>query len=105
MRKIAVIAVVLLFFSPGCFDSDEIDESNEQIMEEVIEENKEIIDNKGNETEEIVFEPEFVEVPHEEGCDNINPLHCMFPFPSSAFLTSDSTKIVDAILSTSFSLN
>ena len=84
MQKIAVIALVLIFIFPGCLDSDEIQESDELITEEVIEEIDEIIGNNGNETEEIIFEPELVEVHHEEGCDNINPLHCMFPFPSSA---------------------
>ena len=91
MKKFTVFALILMFISPGCIDSDEIDKSDESITEEVIEENKEIVDDKGNETEEMIFEPVLVEVPYEEGCDNINPLHCMFPFPSSAFLTSDSS--------------
>ena len=40
------------------------------------------------------FEPEeqLVVVPHSDGCDNINPIHCMLPFPSDVFLVDDETK-------------
>ncbi|HIC16232.1 MAG TPA: hypothetical protein EYO83_13965, partial [Gemmatimonadetes bacterium] len=27
------------------------------------------------------------------GCDNLNPLHCMLPFPSDAFLSADNTTV------------
>ena len=91
MQKITVITVVLLFLSPGCLDTDESEKSDVVINDEVIEEIDEIVEDSSNQTEEIVLEPEMIKVPQEEGCDNINPLHCMFPFPSSAFLTSDST--------------
>tara|TARA_Y100000746_G_scaffold197940_1_gene180908 strand:+ start:3791 stop:5755 length:1965 start_codon:yes stop_codon:yes gene_type:complete len=41
------------------------------------------------------FEPEeqLVMIPHSDGCDNINPIHCMLPFPSDAFLVDDETKV------------
>ena len=38
-------------------------------------------------------ENEVLTVPHSNGCDNINPIHCMLPFPSNAFLLDDSTTI------------
>ena len=40
------------------------------------------------------FEPEeqLVMIPHSDGCDNINPIHCMLPFPSDVFLVDDETK-------------
>ena len=91
MQKITVITVVLLFLSPGCLETDESEKSDIVINDEVINEIDEIVEDSSNQTEEAVFEPEMIKVPQEEGCDNINPLHCMFPFPSSAFLTSDST--------------
>ena len=28
-------------------------------------------------------------IPHKDGCDNTNPIHCMLPFPSDAFLVDD----------------
>jgi len=31
----------------------------------------------------------FLEIPHTDGCDNTNPIHCMLPFPSDAFLIDD----------------
>ena len=30
-----------------------------------------------------------ISVPHTDGCDNTNPIHCMLPFPSRAFLRDD----------------
>jgi len=30
-----------------------------------------------------------IAIPHVEGCDNTNPIHCMLPFPSDAFLIDD----------------
>ncbi|HIF04125.1 MAG TPA: hypothetical protein EYQ80_01540 [Candidatus Poseidoniales archaeon] len=32
-----------------------------------------------------------VEVPNTPGCDSLNPIHCMLPFPSDAFLTADTS--------------
>ena len=32
-----------------------------------------------------------VEVVTTDGCENMNPLHCMLPFPSNAFLTADNS--------------
>tara|TARA_B100000131_G_scaffold323208_1_gene380524 strand:- start:7058 stop:9139 length:2082 start_codon:yes stop_codon:yes gene_type:complete len=32
-----------------------------------------------------------ISLAHEEGCDNTNPIHCMLPFPSHAFLKEDNT--------------
>jgi len=33
--------------------------------------------------------PDPIEVPHEEGCDNLNPLYCAFPYPSDRYLVDD----------------
>nr|AIE98496.1 hypothetical protein [uncultured marine group II/III euryarchaeote KM3_05_H10] len=32
-----------------------------------------------------------VEVRHDAGCDDLNPIHCLLPFPSDAFLAEDAT--------------
>ena len=87
MRKNLVIFVVLLFVFPGCLD-EETDKLDNLDDSEIDESGNESLNETVNQTEE-VREPELIEVPYEEGCDNINPLHCMFPFPSSAFLRED----------------
>ena len=35
--------------------------------------------------------PTITDVPNQAGCDNLNPHHCMLPFPSDAFLVEDTT--------------
>lgn len=37
--------------------------------------------------------PEIASIPHTDGCDNTNPIHCMLPFPSDAFLTEDESTV------------
>ena len=93
MRKIFAVTIVLMFFSPGCIESDDDTTIEEPISEDIIEEFDELVDNSTAVVEQILHEPELISVPQEEGCDNINPLHCMFPFPSSAFLTLDSSTV------------
>ena len=36
---------------------------------------------------------EILEIPHIDGCDNTNSIHCMLPFPSDAFLIDDQNTI------------
>ena len=50
----------------------------------------EIDDDKPME-DEIPIPSEPVEVVTTPGCENLNPLHCMLPFPSNAFLISDNS--------------
>ena len=41
-----------------------------------------------------VLDPDpLVAVAQANGCDNLNPLHCMLPFPSDAFLAADNTTV------------
>ena len=37
--------------------------------------------------------PASIAVSQSPGCDNLNPIHCMLPFPSDAFLKVDSTTV------------
>jgi hypothetical protein len=120
MRKSITILLALMFVFPGCLDDEDI---VEDILEEegyegdctinCLEsecdgpgkgdcsqcvEGFMLVDGDGDGHGECieVFEPhipELVEVPQDEGCDNINPLHCMFPFPSNAFLSEDPTTV------------
>ena len=75
MHKNLAILVALMFVFPGCLDEET--------------DNLDVADD--SEALEQAEELESIEIPYEEGCDNINPLHCMLPFPSSAFLREDST--------------
>jgi hypothetical protein len=36
---------------------------------------------------------DLLSIPHTDGCDNTNPIHCMLPFPSDAFLIDDNTTV------------
>ena len=91
MRKSITILLALMFVFPGCLDeeTDSLDNSDDS---KINESENDPLNETVNQTEEI-REPELIEVPYEEGCDNINPLHCMFPFPSNAFLSEDSTTV------------
>ena len=78
MQRITVITVVLLFLSPGCLDTDESEKSDVVINDEVIEEIDEIVEDSSNQTEEIVLEPEMIQVPQEEECFVVVLLmHCL----------------------------
>ncbi|MDC0962549.1 hypothetical protein OAR96_00340 [Euryarchaeota archaeon] len=86
-KTLISILIVMSMLLSGCTEasndsSDEIDdiplqdcELNDSCFEE--------------ETEEIIT------IPHTDGCDNINPIHCMLPFPSNAFLVDDSNTITE----------
>lgn len=37
--------------------------------------------------------PVIIDVPDQSGCDNLNPHHCMLPFPSDAFLVDDDSTV------------
>ena len=46
-----------------------------------------------NPDDDVVDTSAIVSVPHTDGCDNLNPIHCMLPFPSDAFLVEDNTTV------------
>ena len=92
MKQGISVALVLMLFFSGCLSNDDtgIDKEEEILIEDTETSETENSNETVNQTV-IVKEPELIEVPYEEGCDNINPLHCMLPFPSNAFLSEDST--------------
>ena len=73
----------------GCITENQVEEN----IDDNISDNMPLSDCELNdscfETEEII------KIPHTEGCDNINPIHCMLPFPSNAFLIDDSSTITE----------
>ena len=76
-RLIALLLVSMLLF-PGCLDSSETD-TTEQVVDSP----------ETDPSNDVVDIPETVSVAHTDGCDNLNPIHCMLPFPSDAFLIED----------------
>ncbi len=75
-RLIALVLASMLLF-PGCLDSSEIDMT------------------EGDHTDDQDGDgwTDAVSIPHTDGCDNFNSLHCMLPFPSDAFLIEDNTTV------------
>ena len=74
-RGVFAISVVLALLLAGCL-------SVVREGEDVI-----VLDNP----EQLPESPPPVEVRHEAGCDDLNPIHCLLPFPSDAFLVEDAT--------------
>ena len=99
-----ILIIIMMLFSAGCLgnDSDEKDVQDEQY---------DIIGIGCMDSSAINFDPnattpnpdscEFLEddsidllsIPHTDGCDNTNPIHCMLPFPSDAFLVEDNSTV------------
>ena len=87
-RTIATLLVSLLLL-PGCL-SDETSENPEiEDCSTIIGDSCESEDTTGG--EEAVEEE--ISISGNSFCDNTNPDHCLLPFPSSAFLNSDSGTI------------
>ena len=87
MKQGISVALVLMLFFSGCLSNDDTSiDKKEEILIEDTESSETVNSNETVNQTVIVKEPELIEVPYEEGCDNINPLHCMLPFPSNAFL-------------------
>lgn len=84
IKTTAIPLVILLLIVPisGCVGQD--DQASEQ-QEPVTGDTPTTIDD----IEDPV--PTVLDVPNEAGCDNLNPHHCMLPFPSDAFLVEDAS--------------
>ncbi|MDP6212664.1 MAG: hypothetical protein QGF32_03845 [Candidatus Thalassarchaeaceae archaeon] len=85
--SIAVILVSFLLL-PGCL-SDEVSETAE--IEDCTTDNS--CDTSNTVVEEEEIDEEVISVSGTSYCDNTNPDHCLLPFPSAAFLTSDSQSL------------
>ena len=89
IKTLIAFLIVSSILLSGCTEAsnDTVDETdNNNIPLEDCELNNNCLED---ETEEIIT------IPHTDGCDNINPIHCMLPFPSNAFLVDDSSTITE----------
>ena len=82
-RRLIALLLVSILLLPGCLNSTE-NESSDDVPGDTT-----IIDDRYSWGDP----PTLVEVPNTAGCDNLNPIHCMLPFPSDAFLVEDSTTV------------
>ena len=90
-KTIFTVLIVISMLLSGCTEAsneatDEIDDN--MPLPDCELDNSCIDDTVGNDGGN-----EILEIPHSDGCDNINPIHCMLPFPSNAFLVDDSTTV------------
>ena len=72
VRSVSVFAVVLALLLAGCLFEEEYEGMTDEIFPEIPEQPP-------------------VDVRHDAGCDDLNPIHCMLPFPSDAFLVDDNS--------------
>ncbi|MDG1541473.1 MAG: hypothetical protein P8Q39_01375 [Candidatus Thalassarchaeaceae archaeon] len=79
MNKTAYSKILALLMATGMLLSGCIFDTGEEITDEL------------GDTLEPDVDVGPVEVVTTDGCENMNPLHCMLPFPSNAFLTADNS--------------
>ena len=82
-RTIAALLVPLLLLS-GCLSDEASDDP------EIEDCTGDSCENEITVVEEFIIEEEEISISGTSFCDNTNPDHCLLPFPSSAFLDSDS---------------
>ena len=81
-RRLIALLLTSMLLLPGCLDSSETDTTGD------------VVDSsETNPDDDVVDTSAIISVPHTDGCDNLNPLHCMLPFPSDAFLVEDNTTV------------
>ena len=92
VKTVLAILTVLSISLSGCTEA-----SNDAIEDNDVDDNMDDMPLPDCELNNSCFEPEeqLVMIPHSDGCDNINPIHCMLPFPSNAFLVDDSSTITE----------
>lgn len=76
---ISIVALFLLLPLSGCIGQE--DNSSEPV--------EPITDGSITSDDDTDPSPVIIDVPDQSGCDNLNPHHCMLPFPSDAFLVDD----------------
>ncbi|CAI8374767.1 MAG: Uncharacterised protein [Marine Group II euryarchaeote MED-G33] len=74
-RQLTALLLISMLLLPGCLQSAETETSDD--TEEEIQ----------------VTLPTIVALEQTTGCDNLNSIHCMLPFPSDAFLIEDNTTV------------
>ena len=85
-RKTLCLTVVISMLLAGCTAESSVDNDNSE--EEILETPDNLDESNGGLSPE-----EIIDIPDIDGCDNTNPIHCMLPFPSDAFLVDDQTTV------------
>jgi hypothetical protein len=77
-RRLIALFLVSMLILPGCLDSSDLETTEDIDLDADLDLDKPDVEKS---------------IPHTDGCDNLNPLHCMLPFPSDAFLIEDNTTV------------
>ncbi|MBJ83895.1 MAG: hypothetical protein CMB52_00030 [Euryarchaeota archaeon] len=72
-RRFVALVLVFMLMLPGCIGTEDVEVIEEETVATPL--------------------PSIVSVPQTNGCDNLNPIHCMLPFPSDAFLREDNSTV------------
>ncbi len=93
MKKAYIILLCCSVILSGCTAGNQEGEISTEVMG-CMDENAINFDEKAtNEDSSCEYDNtnviDSVTIPHKDGCDNTNPIHCMLPFPSDAFLIDD----------------
>nr|ANV79836.1 hypothetical protein [uncultured Candidatus Thalassoarchaea sp.] len=95
-----VLIIAMMLISAGCLGNNDDEKEAEDIQSNIpltgcmditainYDENATISDGDSCEFPDDPAD-NLLSIPHRDGCDNTNPIHCMLPFPSDAFLVDD----------------
>ena len=109
MNQISTNLLILMMLFAGCtgntgdnspLPADEVKGCTDNTA---VNYNPDATSDDGTCVEEVEPEAILLEVPHTDGCDNTNPIHCMLPFPSDVFLVDDNSTITGKRISYSSS--
>ncbi len=71
-RRLTALLLIAMLLLPGCLNASDLEATEDTNLGDL----------------EIT-----VSIPQTDGCDNLNPLHCLLPFPSDAFLVEDNATV------------
>ena len=95
-----ILIIAMMLISAGCLGNNDDEKEAEDIQSNIpltgcmdiaainYDENATISDGDSCEFPDDPAD-DLLSIPHRDGCDNTNPIHCMLPFPSDAFLVDD----------------
>ncbi len=107
VNQLSTILLIIMMLFAGCTGNDDIiSEPDDEVIDGCMDNTANnynpnaIIDDGNCEyiQDELPIEIK-LEIPHTDGCDNTNPIHCMLPFPSDAFLIDDDSTNTGKIIS------
>ncbi|MFQ3343788.1 MAG: hypothetical protein ACKVI6_05810 [Candidatus Poseidoniales archaeon] len=101
LNQLSTVLMIFMMVFAGCTGNEDMAEIIDDTIDDVIygcTDNSAINYDKNATSDDGTcdFEGEsedLLEIIHTDGCDNTNPIHCMLPFPSDAFLVDDTSTV------------